>query len=362
MKTIPSTTPPVFAREILNTGIGWTGLTVTVVIQRSSDDYYWNETSNEWQSGSQSNAASEGGLGLYRVVTDAAFFSTYFEGTVKVLWTAVESAVTVHSGAEEFVLDWPVINAPMYAPAAGLTFNNKSYTSEGIITFNNSESSSTITINGGNGYLKVHNGIYAPGGSGNTYLIIRGFSGTIAIDTASGMNTEFTVYIIGGSGELVGPTNGTIHSLNIINGLFKNTLQCTITHTDIDIVKMPATIAAGDIATDAITAAAVKADAITKIQAGVAMAAGVKGADAIKDAVDAANAYLTGTIYDKLETAEELQAYINDNVSAVDSKATDIKTNTDLLPDNFQSVADDIDAAEESIIAKLVEGHVVEEE
>jgi hypothetical protein len=104
MKTIPSTIPPVFAREILNTGIGWTGLTVTAVIQRSSDSKYWNETSNDWQVGTVSNAVTAIGQGLYKIVTDAAFFGTPFTGQVTVLWTALNGATTVHTGGEEFTV------------------------------------------------------------------------------------------------------------------------------------------------------------------------------------------------------------------------------------------------------------------
>ena len=104
METISSTVTPVFAREILENGIGWTGLTVTAVIQRSSDSKYWNETTDEWQVGTQSNAVAEAGQGLYRIAVDADFFATAFTGTIKVFWTALDGAATAHTGGEEYLV------------------------------------------------------------------------------------------------------------------------------------------------------------------------------------------------------------------------------------------------------------------
>jgi len=58
--------------------------------------------------------------------------------------------------------------------------------------------------------------------------------------------------------------------------------------------KVASTVAAGDIATDALTAAAVKADAVTKIQAGLSTYAGTDPAG-VNYAVDARAGYSAGT-------------------------------------------------------------------
>lgn len=70
--------------------------------------------------------------------------------------------------------------------------------------------------------------------------------------------------------------------------------------------KVPATVAAGDIATDAITAAAVKADAVTKIQTGLALEATLT---AIKGA-----------------------GWSTETLAAIDALIDAIKAKTDLIP------------------------------
>ena len=82
--------------------------------------------------------------------------------------------------------------------------------------------------------------------------------------------------------------------------------------------KMPATIAAGDLATDSITAAAVKADAVTKIQNGLATSAEV------------------ATVAGYIDT--EIAAIL----SAVDTEVAAIKAKTDQLSfisDRVRSIA-----------------------
>jgi hypothetical protein len=109
--------------------------------------------------------------------------------------------------------------------------------------------------------------IYSTKTSGYLKVYAYGFKGLFGINCADNSHVP-RVYIYGG--EMLISNSGKIQVLQVESAISRLVSGGTIDNY-LNNSKMPASIAAGDIAADAITAASVKADAVTKIQANLAL-------------------------------------------------------------------------------------------
>jgi len=132
---------------------------------------------------------------------------------------------------------------------------------------------STLSVSGTGDvllYLYGCNGeinLYSTKTSGYLKVYVYGFKGLFGINCADNSHVP-RIYIYGG--EMLISNGGKIQVLQVEAAISRLVSGGTIDNY-INNSKMAASIAAGDIATDAITAASVKADAVTKIQANLAL-------------------------------------------------------------------------------------------